>query len=210
MFGRRIFLGWMSNWQYAQLVPTTQWRSAMTVPRVLSLITTDGEMVLASNPVTELLTLRGEESNIELTLEKDFPDSDPIDLSPAPIQMTVNIERASAATFKIELANEIGDRVLIGLDSANRFYIDRRQSGITSFSREFPAVHYAPRFMSQSSANLKLLIDTSSIELFADSGTVVMTDLIFPTQPLKNLKMHASGGSVTANIKVYTLTSIWE
>ena len=34
---KRIFLGWMSNWDYAVKVPTDPWRSAMTVPRELSL-----------------------------------------------------------------------------------------------------------------------------------------------------------------------------
>ncbi|MGB4846778.1 MAG: glycoside hydrolase family 32 protein, partial [Saprospiraceae bacterium] len=51
---RRILIGWMSNWQYAQVVPTDPWRSAMTIPRELDLKDVDGKLYLISNPVAEL------------------------------------------------------------------------------------------------------------------------------------------------------------
>jgi sucrose-6-phosphate hydrolase SacC (GH32 family) len=41
--GKRMFIGWMSNWEYAHNVPTNPWRSAMTLPRELSL---DGDRLI--------------------------------------------------------------------------------------------------------------------------------------------------------------------
>ena len=208
--GRRIFLGWMSNWQYAQIVPTEQWRSALTIPRILSLTNIENNLVLASNPVTELLTLKGEESSFQFTVDENFTDNGPIDLPSTPIQMNFNIELSTGSTFKIEFSNETGDRLLIGLDSTNQFYIDRTQTGLIDFSKDFTSVHYAKRLSTKNKIDINLLMDASSIELFADNGTLVMTDLIFPKTPLNHFKMVATKGNLKADLKIYTLKSIWK
>ncbi len=57
--GRRISIGWMSNWNYANSIPTSPWRSAMSVPRELGLRTIDGTPQLVQRPVRELRRLRG-------------------------------------------------------------------------------------------------------------------------------------------------------
>ena len=49
---RKIALAWMSNWEYANNVPTLQYRSANSVPRDLVLYTKNGQTYLSSTPVS--------------------------------------------------------------------------------------------------------------------------------------------------------------
>ena len=56
--GRRLMIGWMNNWQYANQIPTSPWRSAMSVPREIGLRTIDGRTEFVQSPVRELRKLR--------------------------------------------------------------------------------------------------------------------------------------------------------
>ena len=58
--GRCIALGWMSNWQYANNVPTTQYRSANTIARDLTLYRVGNELYLKSKPSPEIEKARVE------------------------------------------------------------------------------------------------------------------------------------------------------
>ncbi len=51
---RRIFLGWMSNWDYASKYPSPIWRGQMTSPRELTIIECNGEEFLSLLPIAEL------------------------------------------------------------------------------------------------------------------------------------------------------------
>src|SRR4029453_8852371 len=72
--GKRIMIGWMNNWLYANGTPTSPWRSAMSVPREVGLRTVDGCPHLVKGPVAALATLetgqRPTESNSTITGER--------------------------------------------------------------------------------------------------------------------------------------------
>jgi len=54
---RRIFLGWMSNWIYADRLPESSWRGQMTIPRNLFLEDGASGLYVASRPAPELYSL---------------------------------------------------------------------------------------------------------------------------------------------------------
>jgi fructan beta-fructosidase len=211
--GRRLFLGWMSNWQYATVVPTTVWRSATTVPRQLSLVNTEKGLRVASNPVVELESLReGVALEIPVLLNSTDSVSKEMELPKKEVEMNIEIERESVdKSFEMELSNTKGERLLIGLQAGgNQFYIDRTKSGIDHFSTDFAGRHYGPRSSTSKNIQLKLLLDASSIELFADDGSIVMTEIFFATEKYTHLKIRArSQGITTKSIQVFSLQSIW-
>ena len=212
--GRRIFMGWMSNWQYADRVPTSPWRSAMTIPRTLTLMPTPAGTRLKSTPVQELTAIRGDslvlesqsvEGEVEITPEVSFAIStSELILEFADIQ--------SSTDFGIELSNPDNQKLTIGYETdQNRFYIDRTEAGDSSFSSEFSDKYYAPRISTDDALKLHLFIDVSSVELFADDGEVVMTELFFPDAVFDQLKLYAKGGTVTLQSgKVIDLNAVWE
>lgn len=211
--GRRLFLGWMSNWLYANEVPTSTWRSAMTVARELSLKNTAQGIRLVSQPVKELASIRGESADlksqsisgaVDLTKSASFP------ITTSEIELTFDgIDKSK--DLGIELSNAEGQKLVIGYEPASRqFYIDRSQSGKSDFSKEFPKKQTAPRMASGNTLKVHLLIDVASVEVFADDGQTVMTSIFFPDTNYNQLKLYAKEGTVQLTSgKITGLKSIW-
>ena len=185
---RTIFLGWMSNWQYAQQVPTEKWRSAMTIPRNLSIASGGGKLYLAATPVPEMAVIKSKSLDLP-------PSSWKKDLSVAHLKNKAGLFQLSFTAdhnedFTILLSNDDAMEVLIGYDaSAGQYYIDRRNSGETGFEKGFAAKHIAPRLSTAKTLELTLVVDCASIELFADNGLSVMTDIVFPKKPYSIIRV---------------------
>lgn len=212
--GRRLFMGWMSNWQYANIVPTQTWRSAMTIARELSLKKLPEGIRLISRPVKELASIRGE--SVELPAqtvngEADLTKGLSVPVTTSELVLTFD-SIINSKDFGIELSNKQGQKIWIGYEPARKqFYIDRSQSGKTGFSKEFPGRHTALRKSSDQSVKLHLLIDVASVELFADDGEVVMTEIFFPDASYDQLKLYTKGGTVRLTSgKLTALKSIWD
>jgi len=212
--GRRIFIGWMSNWDYAQVVPTSPWLSAMTVPRTLALASSGNGLRLRSSPVAELETLR--ETSVELDGRTIAGRVDITGSTFAPTSLdasfTFDLDGTDAGEFGLELSNRLGERYRLLFDRAgNRFVSDRRESGNDEFSDLFAdRVHAAPRHSRSGQLELRVLIDVASIEVFADNGTTVLTDIFFPTTAFDTISLYADGGDAQlVAASVHRLDGIW-
>ena len=138
---RKIFLGWMSNWEYAHTFPTQPWRGAMTLPRELTL---DGDKV---------------------------------------VQRVINEEEIPKITFSttggsIRISESEERFIEIGLRE-QKIFIDCTRAWSDQ------ALPLAEEFLLQEIAtdagevDFQIFIDRGSIELFADGGKVVITNLTF-------------------------------
>ncbi|MFN7115596.1 MAG: glycoside hydrolase family 32 protein [Saprospiraceae bacterium] len=214
--GRRLLIGWMSNWQYAQVVPTERWRSAMTVSRELTLQNTPAGLRLVSKPVKELEQLRAKTSPVAAQAITGTVDITP-QLGFAPTQMEAVLEFElsgdSLVNIGIELGNTKGEVYRIGYNAgAKTFYSDRTKAGKADFSELFnDKVTIAPRWINSNTVQLHLFFDKMSAELFADGGATVITDLYFPNEDYRQVKLFAENG--TAQLKkatFYQLKSIWQ
>ncbi len=212
--GRRLFMGWMSNWQYAQVVPTESWRSSMTLPRELALYNTPQGYRVANRPVKELGFLRTNVLPINRLLVAGMADwSDKLmgDGTLLNFELTVTDISRQERSWKLTFSNTKSESLAIGFDdSSDRYYIDRGVSGLVDFSEDFAGVHYAPRISEVPQMPVSIWLDRSSIEMFADNGTVVMTDLIFPTEPYTNLLFETGEEAVLVEGEVFELKSIWQ
>lgn len=208
-------IGWMSNWNYGQQVPTSPWRSAMTVPRTLSLQpgTQAGELLLASQPLPAVAEKLGEDrvSLPNVTVQGSY------DLAAKlkhPIgRYALNFTVPQAQNWVVELRNAKGERTLIGYDhSKKQYYFDRSKSGSVDFApadKGFAKVAYAPRQTSAATQDVRLVIDVASVELFADGGRTCLTGIFFPSQPYTGLALQAQNLTLPA-VEVMSMKSIWE
>lgn len=175
--GRHVVIAWMSNWQYANEVPTMQYRSANSVPRDLGLFTFGDETYVSVTPSKELLALRS--AKVVKPTEA--------------CEIVMDIRSQSKPTV-ITLSNDKNERVVMTYNPKNRtFSMDRTQSGMTDFSNMFKTVSTAPTY--GTITQLRLFIDKCSIETFDAAGKMAMTNLVFPTQPYNNLVV--KGGAKT-------------
>ena len=208
---RRVGLGWMSNWLYAGKLPTSPWRSAMTLPRELSLATVDGTVQLVTQPISELESLRGDSvviTNQVVEATADFPN---IELTGS-CEILLDCDLGTAQQFTLSLKNELGEQTIVGYDREDgRLFIDRRESGNTDFSPDFAAnPHTAPWQLQNNKLRLHLFVDWCSVELFVDNGRLALTNQIFPTTPYNRLSFHARPGVVRlTRCQIWQLHSIW-
>ena len=180
---RKIFLGWMSNWDYANQIPTEKegWRNAMTLPRELKIIPVGSKMYVASQPITELKAAESAPISLKITGSSNIT-----------IPSRINVQADADKDFILRLYNTAGEELLIGYEAAGKsFFIDRTRSGKTNFKDNFSRKATAPRFATNNTISLSLVLDNSSVELFADNGLTVMTSLFFPNEPYN--KVESSG-----------------
>ncbi len=208
--GRRTVLGWMSNWQYAAEVPTMQFRSANTLPRDLSLFTApDGQIYLASAPSPEVDTLRGrlvrsagKTSLSERPREYRLPQA-----NDGICEIVAELAPKAGSAVTMTLSNVQGNKVVLTYDEkARTLSFDRRESGITDFSQDFPAVTVAPVIGSDAKLSLRIFVDRSSIEVFGNDGRLVMTNLVFPESPYTTLSVSSAGKAAMQSLAIYSLT----
>jgi len=197
---RTLFIGWMSNWKYAQVVPTIKWRSAMTIPRELNLRVVGDDFLVSSTPVPEFDELDKKKYEIpEFEINGEFNLSDEIKFESATYEMDMHL--LASDDFEIRLYNDKDNSLEIAYDkTSNTFIIDRSKSGNTSFHEEFGDVINVPRASRNDTLGLKFVVDVASLELFADNGSAVSTAIFFPQEVLNRISFHAE-----SPVKVYDL-----
>ena len=170
--GRRVAIAWMSNWQYANQVPTMQYRSGNSIPRDLGLFEYKGETYCSVVPSPEITAARSKKAT------KSLSES---------CEMVVNLKGNATIT----LSNDNGEKVVMCYDAkAETFSMDRTKSGKVDFSNDFAATTKAPTYGKIS--QLRIFIDKSCIEVLDAEGKMAMTNLVFPTKPYN--KVTVKGG----------------
>ncbi|WP_217592018.1 glycoside hydrolase family 32 protein [Cohnella sp. GbtcB17] len=210
--GRRIYIGWMSNWRYANQTPTEGWRSAMTIPRELTLETRGGELALIQRPAIE-----AERTGACVLSAKDIRAADvPQLLSGIQLdayELVAEFEPGFVQPFgfKVRASADGRQATEVGYDPvAEALYVDRTRSGRTDFHADFAGRHTAGLARAEGKAmELRLLVDRCSVEVFAADGETVMTELIFPDPEAKGLELLAGpddANAVVRSLTIYALT----
>ena len=199
-----VLIGWMNNWQYAAKVPTSPWRGQMSLPRQLSFVRDSGGLALKQDPV--IAPLRGQSLRLaELLTSKDGGGS-PIAV---PYELQLNFGHPIQPIFGLRLFSDKQHWTEIGFDiDKKQFYIDRTRSGEV-FDKEFPTRTVAPVLSSRPYD--QGAVDRSSVEAFAQDGTIAMTDLIYSPSPGSSIQVFPVGiDAATFSGRGWKLNSIWK
>ena len=226
---RTIAVPWMSNWQYCNIVPTKQFRSANALPRELSLYTQDGEIYLSAAPVLEIKTLRKEKKEIPaFTVANDYHIDSLLADNDGAYELALEITAGEAEIMGFSLFNDKGEKVDIYFNlPEKRLVMDRTKSGIVDFGkksvpheievhdrRKTTSINYIDDFALATWAPIKkenkytldVFVDKCSVEIFLNGGKVAMTNLIFPSEPYNRMCFYSKGGSFQVDsFNVYRL-----
>ena len=205
--GRCIALGWMSNWQYANNVPTRQYRSANTLARDLTLYREGQELYLKSTPSSEVKKARGKKVSIpSFKVSEKHEMVNLFEEKQGAYEVEIVIQNAGASKIAFCLLNDKGEKVSMYYDlNRKQFVMDRSESGTVDFSKDFPAITVAPVNVDKE-LTLRLFVDRSSIEAFGEDGKFVMTNLVFPSQPYVKMCFEADkNGYAVKSLNVYKL-----
>ncbi len=171
---RHVAIVWMSNWQYANQVPTKQFRSINALPRDLDLFVDGSETYCGVTPSREVDALRG-------ARQKKLSDA---------CELVVDVK----GSMQLTLQNTKGEQVIMSYDQQKQtFAMDRTQSGEVTFSEAFPVVTVAPTHGQLK--QLRIFIDHCAIEVFDAEGRMSMTNLVFPSEAYSIMKV--KGGKAT-------------
>jgi levanase/fructan beta-fructosidase len=160
---RRIFIGWMNNWDYAKDFPTEPWRGSMTLARELSLVSKEGSLSLASNPVKELNNYLGEKLSPGNSAEL--------------LEILISVSTAEEKSTKIRISADNGKFFEFGYDVKNNsIFVDRSNAWNEIISSN---IHFATVIGKEKIIDIRAIVDRGSVEIFAAGGSYVLTDLFF-------------------------------
>lgn len=195
---RHVIIAWMSNWQYANQVPTKQYRSGNSIARDLHLYEHNGDTFVGVVPSKEVDAKRGK------AVVKNFSGKKKtFDASDGAYEMVLNLSARSKTPLTLTLQNAKGEKVSMTYNAAeDTFSMDRTQSGETSFSDAFAAVTTAP--VNGEMRTLRLFFDKCSIEAFDGEGKMAMSNLVFPSEPYNTITV-SGGKGCKVSATVYSI-----
>lgn len=209
--GARVWIGWFSNWQYANVEPTVLWRGAQSIPRTLMLRRYTDGLRLVQRPIRELESLRREKLHI-------------VNASVNDVNQKIRETRTNGEVYEFEAefrpgpGDDIGFRLRrskdaetrVGFDAVHReLYVDRTRSGEVSFSKDFPGRHSA-RLEHNESIKLHVFVDRSSVEVFANDGERVLSERIYPPPGSDGIELYSLGASGSVvSLTIWELNSAW-
>lgn len=200
---KKLMISWMSNWFYAQKVPTEVWRSAMTLPRELSLKKVGNQYILKQKIVgnfNKISTPIFSAKNVNLPFEKK------VDLSQVEIRFDVKNPQNN---FKIEFSNSKNEVFEIEI-KGNQLTTNRSKSGLIDFDKTFAEKPQTMDLRNQKIRNVQLILDQSSVEILLNNGEFSFTNLFFPTENYSTLKINSNLKYNIKNLKINKIESIWK
>ena len=205
--GRRLFIGWMSNWDYANEIPTVNFRSAMTVARTLRLAHNGEHLVVASEPVKEVESLRRDPLSLAdkttsdtVTFENLLPNNQ------GAYELTFTVTPNDTDSFSFSIENTKGEVLTYLFDIDKKtLSVDRTKSSV-AFNTNFAETLIKAPLTAKKSYTVRLLVDKASTELFVNNGEVVQTNTVFPSEVYNTLRFKTEKGTLNLNdITVYKL-----
>lgn len=194
--GRTIMIGWVNNWTYGNQIPTSPWRSAMSLPRKLSLKEMENGIRLIQTPVTEAKSLRTE-------MITDSVASEAV----AEIELELDTEQSEEMGLKLFKSD--GEETIIGYRAKDQvLFLDRKKSGNVSFNPNFASIEEVSLKPINGKIKLHIFIDQSIIEVFANDGEATIADYAFPEKNNYKIETYSKGGK-TPEFKLWKLKSVW-
>lgn len=187
----RVLVGWMSNWDYARVTPAVGVRGLMTVPRRVRLSTVDGAVLLVQEPVLPAL---GAPSYAATDLAVDGALDLPVTLRQGRVRLSVDPGTARRVGLRVRVGDDEATEVSYDV-ATGTVCLDRSRSGRVDFHPTVAAAHAAPYRPVDGAVELDVLVDTTSVEVFAGAGEVSLTDLVFPSPESTGVVVFTEGGS---------------
>ena len=212
--GRRIWLGWLDNWDYAAKEPTSPWRGAQSIPRELRLKRFPEGIRLIQQPVRELQSLRHQHYHMEdqgVAAANRLLISQGIKGETLEIAAEIDAENAFEIGLKVRKGNN--EETVIGVNTKQaELFVDRTRSGNVGFDSKFAGRHAGPiRLDHGKKVRLRIFIDRSSVEVFGNDGECVISERVFPGRASDGVELYAQGeGGRVLRLDVWSLKSVWE
>ena len=202
-------IGWMNNWQYADQIQTSPWRGQMTLPRHVTLLADSAGLALKQEPLVAPLRT-GPPTAIVYRLK---PGDTPTLSLATPAELVLTFTPADARTFGLRLYSDESHFTEVAFDLQAATLSTDRTLSLSATDATLP--HFSARteapILPTRPYDLHLILDRSSIELFAQDGTIAMTNLILPATQTLRVELFTRGGTHPTRVigRSWLLKPIW-
>ncbi|KAJ6086817.1 hypothetical protein N7467_005731 [Penicillium canescens] len=210
-----VQIGWMNNWQYGTNIPTSPWRSAMSIPRHLALKTIGTKTTLVQQPQEAWSSIVSKHPVYSHTYKSVPQGTVKVGTTEETIKIDLSFAAASTASefaIAVRASADSTEQTLIGYDFVNKqVFIDRTKSGDVSFDKTFASIYRGPLAPDvKGKVNLSIFVDRSSVEVFGGQGETTLTAQIFPSSDAIHAQLVSTGGATkSVNLKIYSVASTW-
>ena len=210
--GGRLWIGWFSNWQYANVEPTVLWRGAQSIPRTMTLRRYADGLRLVQRPVPALESLRREKFRIaNASIAEANQKIRETGTTGEVYELEAEIRPGPSDNIGFRLRKGKAAETLVGFDAVrSEVYVDRTHSGEISFSKDFPG-RYSATIERNTSIKLRVFVDRSSVEVFANDGERVLSDRIYPPPGSDGIELYSQGAAGRiVSLTIWELNSAWK
>ena len=211
---RKVWIAWMGNWQYAHDVPTEDWKGMQSLPRKLSLEKTSDGIRLIQQPVEELNRLRGESWHMEeeaVNESIDLKEKLDGDFDGHSYEIVARIQPKEAAKFGFKLRKGNEEETLLTYDAeSKKLSLDRTESTSATINKLFPRVNSCRMPLENGSVTLRIFVDHSTVEVFANGGAKVISSLIYPQPESDGIELFSNGSIQVQSLDIYPMQSVWK
>ncbi|MBX0297014.1 glycoside hydrolase family 32 protein [Halomicroarcula sp. F27] len=209
---RGLYIAWMNNWNYAMETPDNGWQGEMTVPRTISLVDGDDGPEVRQHPASELTEIRQEQlaelsdkqitpSNADQVCSQEASASGPLsgtDVDGRTLEIVATIDPQDADEVGLRVREGDEQASIITYDAANEeLRFDRTNAGEFFDEGEYGVADAPLKPLCDGTIELRVFVDRSSVEIFANEGRKTMTNLVFPDWESTGVSLFADGGTAT-------------
>ncbi|GGK30137.1 invertase [Caldalkalibacillus thermarum] len=195
--GRRILIAWMDMWESPMPTQSCGWAGAMTLPRLLRI--KNGQIV--STPVPELERLRENEVYYTQVMVEGELALEGISGDHVELELVIDAQAASRFGLKLRVNEERGEETVLTYTRDDSLVsLDRNRSG------QGPGgIRQAEVPLENNQLHLRCFIDKSSVEIFINGGTTVMTARVYPSEGATGIRFFADQPIQIINLKKWDL-----
>lgn len=197
----RYAIGWLNNWAYARELPSDDWHGGSdSIVRELALRTVDGRPTLVSAPVEAIAALEGPataEGARDLAAGRSTALARPVS-DAYRLRLTIAPDGDDpAAEARIRVKSGGGTFATVGVDfEAGVVFIARdADAAAARLPEAYRAVRTAPVALRDGAVELDLIVDTASVEVFANDGEAVLSSVVYGAPGANGLQLESVGGA---------------
>ena len=203
-------IGWINTWDYATTAPSTWGKGIWSVPRRLSLFRSPDGLRLRQLPAESLASLRQSPVVYSRRLNAGISELPQIGKMGNVYEMRVTFHSDKPDVTGLNLCVGNGRNVTLTYNTESQYFIVDRTNSTDADIQKFDRIAYSRLPSVNGTVTLTILVDKSTIEIFANNGEKVYTMLTYASDSQCGANLFSLQGNTEVELTAWRMNSIWD